>query len=79
MLGLPGIDQIADQALHAGDRPVDDLQTVAVMRIQAGVALQRVRGRLDRRQRIPEIVNDHLHDPLVGSPGVVGVGTRQVQ
>ena len=37
--------------------------------LEVGAALQRLRGRLDRRERIAKIVNDHLHDPLVGPPG----------
>jgi len=79
VLDLRRFHQVADQGLHAGGCPVDDVQTAVDRWFQVGAVLQRLRGRLDRREWIAKVVNDHLHDPLMRPPGVVGVRARQVQ
>ena len=63
------VDQLADQAVHAPDRPIDPLEPRPHVRVRVRESLAK---RLDRSQRATQIVRDDLQHALVRSGRGVG-------
>ena len=71
-----GVDQLADQAVHAPDRAIDPLQPRPEGRVRARDAFAQ---RLDRRQRAAQIVSHDLQHTLARAGRDVGAGARDLE